>query len=377
MCTYVHLCMCCTVIDPSIHTCSSSYAIHVSSSSYAIHASSSSYASMCCTVIDQSIHTCISGGLAKQSNAKTTLRHIFADRDCFTLLQVSSSSSQDTSANIGLFGSPGTPSTSGTSGDTSAGNGMVRSEERARAQFAALRDRIMHNAEMKCIGGKPLNGRMLLTLVESFMNAINAGKPLNVGDAWCAVADDECDVYVKGSLADYNTRFEALRGQMPLSTCDLSLWQMNASRDAIDAFDARTRDLKGSRVQRHRVRLDETIKALWERVNAENCSLGEDRAQALLTTLYQHVDQRLHADEYADFLQYDRDRRRVRCDFLDKAPKQAAALAVMYEFMEDEVVKVAKRFVNRVAMNAINSESAKDEEAQALRLEVSNLTMRL
>ncbi len=61
----------------------------------------------------------------------------------------------------------------------------------------------------------------------------------------------------------------------------------------------------------------------------------------------------------------------------DKAPKQAAALAVMYEFMEDEVVKVAKRFVSRVAMNAINSESAKDEEAQALRLEVSNLTMRL
>jgi hypothetical protein len=39
---------------------------------------------------------------------------------------------------------------------------------------------------------------------------------------------------------------------MPLSTCDLSLWQMNASRDAIDTFDARTRDLKGSRVQRHR-----------------------------------------------------------------------------------------------------------------------------
>ena len=28
------------------------------------------------------------------------------------------------------------------------------------------------------------------------------------------------------------------------------------------------------------VRLDETIKALWERVNAENSSLGEDRAQA-------------------------------------------------------------------------------------------------
>jgi hypothetical protein len=30
------------------------------------------------------------------------------------------------------------------------------------------------------------------------------------------------------------------------------------------------------------------------------------------------VDQRLHADEYADFGQYDRDRRRVRCDFLAK-----------------------------------------------------------
>ena len=95
--------------------------------------------------------------MAKQSNAKTTLRHIFADRDCFTLS--SSSSSQDTS-NIGLFGSPRTPSTSG---DTSSGNVMVRSEERARAQFAALRDRIMHNAEMKCIGGT--DSRKVLSIV--------------------------------------------------------------------------------------------------------------------------------------------------------------------------------------------------------------------
>ena len=97
--------------------------------------------------------------MAKQSNAKTTLRHIFADRDCFTLSS-SSSSSQDTSANIGLFGSPRTPSTSG---DTSAANVMVRSEERARAQFAALRDRIMHNAEMKCIGGT--DSRKVLSIV--------------------------------------------------------------------------------------------------------------------------------------------------------------------------------------------------------------------
>ena len=309
------------------------------------------------------------GGLAKQSNVKTTLRHIFADRDCFPLVQAAC---HDASAS-GLFASPRTPSTAG---DTSAGN-LVRGEERARAQVSALRDRIMHNAEMKCIGGTPLDGRMLLTVVESFVNALNSGSPLNVGDAWCAVADEACDIVVKRSLADFNASWEALQPQMPLSTCDLSLWQMTSAREAIDGFDALTRHLQGSRVQRHRLRLDETIKALWERFNAANCTAGEDKAQALLAQLYYPVDQRLHADEYSDFAQYDRDRRRVRCDFLDKAPKQAAALAVMYEFMEDEVAKVAKRFVNRVAMKAINCESAKDEEAQALKLEVSNLTLRL
>jgi hypothetical protein len=41
------------------------------------------------------------------------------------------------------------------------------------------------------------------------------------------------------------------------------------------------------------VRLDETIKALWERVNAENSSLGEDRAQA----------QNLESAIYSGFIQ--------------------------------------------------------------------------
>ena len=59
--------------------------------------------------------------------------------------------------------------------------------------------------------------------------------------------------------------------------------------------------------------------------------------QELLTQVYHEVEVRLHADEFTDFAHYDRERRRVRSAFLEKAPKQAAALAVMYEFMEDEV----------------------------------------
>jgi len=34
--------------------------------------------------------------------------------------------------------------------------------------------------------GAPLHGRMLLTLAESYISAINACNPLNVGDAWYA-----------------------------------------------------------------------------------------------------------------------------------------------------------------------------------------------
>ena len=115
---------------------------------------------------------------------------------------------------------------------------------------------------------------------------------------------------------------------------------MNSAREAIEAFSVDARHLQASRVQRHRLRLDETLKGLWERVTAENSAIGEDKAQALLAHLYEKVEQRLHANEYDDFAAYDRERRRVRSEFLEKAPKQAAALAVMYEFMEDEVVKV-------------------------------------
>lgn len=211
------------------------------------------------------------GGLAKPSSAKTTLRHVFADRDCFPLVQAACGQESGS----GLFSSSPSPSLTS---DSSSVN-LLRSEERARAQVSALRDRIMHNAEMKCIGGAPLNGRMLLTVVESYIGAINSCHSLNVGDAWGGVADAECDVYVLRCLGDYNSNFQALRTQMPLSTCDLSLWQMNAARDAIDSFAAEARHLQASRVQRHRLRLDETIKGLWERIHADNCSVGEHKAQ--------------------------------------------------------------------------------------------------
>ncbi len=52
----------------------------------------------------------------------------------------------------------------------------------------------------------------------------------------------------------------------------------------------------------------------------------------------------------------------MRSVFLEKAPKHVAALAVMYEFMEDEVAKVAKRFVSRVSMHAMQCESTKQDE---------------
>ena len=311
------------------------------------------------------------GGLTKHRNAKTSLRHIFADRDCFPLVHAACQEQHES----GVY-SPGLSPAMANETSTS-GKFPGTSRERARAQVAALRDRILHNAEMKCIGGAALNGRMLLTVVESFISAINAGHPLNVGDAWCAVADAECELYVQRCLATYNSNFEMLRTQLPMSTCDLSLWQMNSAREAIDSFSADARHLQAARVQRHRQRLDETIKGMWERISAENCTVGEDKAQLLLAQLYQDVEQRLHADDYADFGHYDRERRRVRSEFLEKAPKQATALAVMYEFMEDEVAKVAKRFFSRVSMNAINCESKKDEELLDLRLQASDLAARV
>jgi hypothetical protein len=129
------------------------------------------------------------GGLVKPSASKTTLRHVFADRDCFPLIHAACPEAS---------GACSPPHASSPANDTwTSSQSRVPAHERARAQVAALRERILHNAEMKCMGGVPLNGRMLLTVLETFVSAINAGHPLNVGDAWCAVADAECELYVQ------------------------------------------------------------------------------------------------------------------------------------------------------------------------------------
>lgn len=94
------------------------------------------------------------GGLAKQSSAKTTLRQVFADRDCFPFMPYtpfmhSACHEQSGPLKTPSSPSPRAPSVTGTpgGGDSSSIAPIMRSaEERARAQVSAPRDRFMHNA---------------------------------------------------------------------------------------------------------------------------------------------------------------------------------------------------------------------------------------
>ena len=55
----------------------------------------------------------------------------------------------------------------------------------------------------------------------------------------------------------------------------------------------------------------------------------------LLTDLYHQIEQRLHGDEYADFGQYDRDRRRVR--------RCAICLLYQYKRENSDALRCAQR----------------------------------
>ena len=61
-----------------------------------------------------------------------------------------------------------------------------------RAGMAALRDYVLHHAAAKEVGGRFVNGPMLVGLARSYVAAINGGGIPSIADAWDAAAGAQC-----------------------------------------------------------------------------------------------------------------------------------------------------------------------------------------
>jgi hypothetical protein len=276
--------------------------------------------------------------------ARASLRRLFLDRDCFPL----SAAGGAPDDSRGPFSTPETP----------APGGGARLP--SRRQLLALRDRVLSNAEVKAVSGAPLCGRMLAALAEAYVSVFNAGAspPPCIADVWATVCDAEFARHQAAALAAYDAAAAALRARMPLGSSELSQWHAGEARRAHVRFGDGGAALQAKRRHRQVAQLEEHLTARWDALCAQNARVGEDGARALVGELLADVELRLASGELADFAAFERERRRARAAFLERAPRHPAALAVLHEFMEDAVSAGAARCAARAARAAQAAEGA-------------------
>jgi hypothetical protein len=59
-------------------------------------------------------------------------------------------------------------------------------------QALILRKRVLHSAKPKLLRGQPLDGSMYVSLVKSYLNAINNGGVPNIENAWTYMCIEKC-----------------------------------------------------------------------------------------------------------------------------------------------------------------------------------------
>lgn len=55
-----------------------------------------------------------------------------------------------------------------------------------------LRKKILTRMKPKTLNGKELNGEMFISLIKSYLSAINGGAVPNIENAWNYLCKDEC-----------------------------------------------------------------------------------------------------------------------------------------------------------------------------------------
>jgi hypothetical protein len=109
--------------------------------------------------------------MASKNRLRRLLRAYFPRRDCATLVRPCT----DESMLRQLDKLPDT---------------QLRTE--FRQQTAALRQRILADAQPKEVLGKPINGRLLAELTKSFVSALNAGAAPVIRDSWSLLVEVQC-----------------------------------------------------------------------------------------------------------------------------------------------------------------------------------------
>lgn len=189
----------------------------------------------------------VSESIQGKNRIRKNLKHFFQNRDCMTFVRPVEHEKDLQKLN-------------------------TLSETQVRPEFVKqirkAKDKIFKEVRPKLIGGKIINGSMLLETAEAYVKAVNTGRVPNVENAWTYVCHQETEKAVKGSLALVDEVISQEKKEDP-GFLNTATWKDRVRKKVMKAFKKRA--LGGEKdVMTAGEKLQELVDQKLEKIETDN-----------------------------------------------------------------------------------------------------------
>lgn len=267
----------------------------------------------------------MSDAIEAKNRIRKLLKHFFKDRDCFALVRPSET--EETLINL-----------------------QNVSESELRPEFLKqtqqLRRNIMRKVKIKTLNGKPLTGKMLAGIAQSYVEAINKGAVPTIEGAWQSVVTAECTKQIDLITAEYDKKIKAKIGKDPLGPKELKALHKQLKAESENLFKEKA---VGDDIAPY---VEGLKKKLLERFNfmktQNDRKLGEKCDEQCKEVTFEFQD-KLKSGEYTDFQAFKRDLEK-RAMALRKTMPEGEVTENKIKEMTSSMLTEGAEYINRNAL---------------------------
>uniref|UniRef100_A0A6U6DJ11 GB1/RHD3-type G domain-containing protein n=1 Tax=Guillardia theta TaxID=55529 RepID=A0A6U6DJ11_GUITH len=238
-------------------------------------------------------------------------------------------------------------------------------------QVKLLRRKIYSSAPAKTLNGKMLDGFMLSHLAETYATAINTGTSLNIGDAWTQVSKSKNVKAVDDARKLYEASAAELEGKMPYSGEELQAHHKELSK-AADKFFREHCIGHGAELDPYITSLTDALHDSFLTLQSKNESVARQVAEDSIKEAYAGLASMVEAKSFVSFQEYEKERLKIRSEYMEKTPDTPAKLEVLLAFMEYQIPVAAGLIAQHSTTQFEKTISEKDEELRNLKYELEN-----
>ena len=258
----------------------------------------------------------------EKNRIRRLLKEFFVDRECFMMVRP-------------------------VKGEESLQNMEEKEFEELRYEFVeqvlALRKKMMTGVQAKQLNGKNLTGEMLATLVENYVNAMNKGAVPSIESAWTYICKTECSRALQDAQEVYEKYvMNAVSAKFPMYEEELRLLHQEAKHQALELFNSKA---VGDEAKSSLTRLKDILTEKFTNIKAENESESEKKSALFLNNAYSTIEQKLRNNEYKNFIDFEKDVKKLQRFFRERGPEGPFREEVLLEFCQKKILDTADYFL--------------------------------